>query len=334
MRDRLTALADWPLPVNIGTGDSSARKHRFHTKPLLLHTALTLLSAFPLPVLHALGTSLGWTLWLIPNRRKRVARVNLTLCFPRLNKAARRRLLRRTLVEFAKSVTELALLWTGSAAKIGRLVKQVIGEQELRDALAQDKGVILAIPHLGAWEFVGLYCGMRYNFAALYRRPRVAELDALMRSVRERLGSRLVPANIGGIRTLHRVLHRGGVVGILPDQVPNEDHNVVYADFFGISAKTMVLLSRLVQRTGAPVVFACAERLPFGQGYRLRFNRGPSTIECADLPTSVAALNGEIERHVRQAPAQYQWCYKRFRQRPPGEVSFYHNSPGTAARHA
>lgn len=316
------------------TGDSAVPNGTFHTKAFLLRTVLALLSLFPLPLLHALGTTLGWAMWLIPNRRRRVARINLTSCLPELTKAARRRLLRRTLVEFGKSLTELALLWTRNAADIRRLVKEVVGEQELRDALRQDRGVILAIPHLGAWELVGLYCGMNYDFTALYRRPRVAELDALMRSVRERLGSHLAPANIGGIRALHRVLHRGGIVGILPDQVPNEDHNVVYADFFGITAKTMVLLSRLAQRTGAPVVFACTERLPRGRGYRLWFNRGPCDIESGDLPASVASLNGEIERHVRQAPAQYQWCYKRFRQRPPGEVSIYRTAGATAARHA
>jgi KDO2-lipid IV(A) lauroyltransferase len=242
-------------------------------------------------------------------------------------------LLRRTLVEFGKGLTELALLWTGNAANIRRLVKEVIGARELEDALKQDKGVILAMPHLGAWELVALYCGMHYDFTALYRRPRVAELDAFMRSARERLGSQLAPADIGGVRALHRVLHRGGIVGILPDQVPSAGHNAVYADFFGITARTMVLLSRLAKRTGAPVVFACAERLPRGRGYRLWFNRGPCDIESGDLPASVASLNGEVERHVRHAPAQYQWCYKRFRQRPPGGLSFYRTVGATAARH-
>lgn len=333
MRNRSPMPLDAQVVMPPVIGDSTAATSTFHPQAFLLHRVLTVLSLFPLPVLHALGTTLGWALWLIPNRRRRVARVNLTLCFPELTEAAHRRLLRRTLVEFGKSLVELARLWTGNAATIRGLVKEVVGEHELREALKHDKGVILAIPHLGAWELVGLYCGMGYDFTALYRSPRVAELDALMRGARERLGSQLVPGDLGGLRALHRVLHRGGIVGILPDQVPNEDRTAVYADFFGITAKTMVLLSRLSQRTGAPVVFACAERLSRGRGYRLWFNRGPCDIESGDLPASVASLNREVERHARLAPAQYQWCYKRFRQRQLGKVSFY-RTRRTVARHA
>lgn len=330
MRDCWTISHDTDVTVTTEICDSVRRIQTFHSKVFLLRTVLTLLSLFPLPALHALGSSLGWAMSVIPNRRRRVASINLTLCFPDLTKAAHRRLLQRTLAESGKSLLELALLWTGNAATISGSVKEVIGEQELRNALRQDKGVILAIPHLGAWELVGLYCGMHYDFTALYRRPRVATLDAFMRSARERLGSQLAPADVGGIRALHRALYRGGIVGILPDQVPSEDHNAVYADFFGITAKTMVLLSRLAQRTGAVVVFACAERLSHGRGYRLRFNRGPCDIASSDLSASVASLNGEVERHVRQAPSQYQWCYKRFRQRALGEVSFYRTATATA----
>ena len=176
--------------MTTGIGDSTALARTFHTKAFLLRAAFSLLSLFPLPMLHALGSTLGWTMWLIPNRRRRVAWINLTLCFPEMTKTAQRRLLRRTLVEFGKSLMELALLWAGNAETIRGSVEDVIGEDELRDALGQDKGVILAIPHLGAWEFVSLYCGIHYDFTALYRRPRVAELDAFMRSTRERLASR------------------------------------------------------------------------------------------------------------------------------------------------
>ncbi len=292
-------------------------------KALVLRTLLTALSSLPLPMLHAVGATIGWGFFLIPNRRRHVAKTNLALCFPEMNPRARRRLLRETLVEFGKSLLETAALWTKDPAKIRQLVKHVIGEQQLRTALAEGKGVILAIPHLGAWEMVGLYSPSLHPFTALYRPPRVAELDELMRDARERLGARLMPTNISGIRALYRALRRGELVGILPDQVPNEDHNVVYAPFFGIAAKTMVLLVKLARQTGAPVVFTWAERLPRGRGYRVVFTRAPQGIESSDLQAAATVINQEIERQVRSLPQQYQWCYKRFRRRPPGERPFY-----------
>lgn len=305
------------------TEGSPASSRSLPAKALALRTSLTALSRLPLPVLHTVGGAIGWCFFLVPNRRRHVAKVNLALCFPEMNRRGQRRLLRETLVEFGKSLLETAVLWTKDPAKIRQLVKQVIGQQELRAAIAEGKGVVLAIPHLGAWEMVGLYCPSLHPFTALYRPPRVAELDQLMRDARQRLGARLVPTNISGIRALYRALRRGELVGILPDQVPNEDHNVVYAPFFGIAAKTMVLLVKLARQTGAPVVFTWAERLPRGRGYRVVFSRAPRGIETDDLQAAATVINGEIERQVRLLPQQYQWCYKRFRRRPAGERSFY-----------
>ena len=107
----------------------------------------------------------------------------------------------------------------------------------------------------------------------------------------------------------------GGVVGILPDQQPKAGEGE-FAPFFGTPALTMVLLSRLAQRTGATVLFAFAERLPRGTGFRIHIRPAPEGIADPDLPAAVAALNRGVEECVRIAPSQYQWAYKRYSIRP------------------
>jgi KDO2-lipid IV(A) lauroyltransferase len=121
-----------------------------------------------------------------------------------------------------------------------------------------------------------------------------------------------------GVRTLFKRLLVGGVVGILPDQQPKAGEGE-FAPFFGTPALTMVLLSRLAQRTGATVLFAFAERLPRGEGFRMRFLPAPEGIDAEDLPAAVAALNRGVENCVKIAPAQYQWAYKRYSIRPAGD---------------
>jgi KDO2-lipid IV(A) lauroyltransferase len=109
------------------------------------------------------------------------------------------------------------------------------------------------------------------------------------------------------------------VVGILPDQQPKQGEGE-FAPLFGTPALTMVLLSRLAQRTGATVLFAFAERLQDGRGFRLHFLPAPPGVADPDLATAVAALNRGVEDCVRIAPAQYQWHYKRYSIRPPGDT--------------
>ncbi|HSD96994.1 MAG TPA: lysophospholipid acyltransferase family protein [Sulfuricaulis sp.] len=288
-----------------------------------LKLAFYLFAALPLPVAHALGAVLGWLFLVIPNKRRRTAEINIELCFPEMSREARRRLLRRNMIESGKSVTEIGVLWTSNEKKIRRLVRRVSGKDTLEKAIHRSRGLLLAAPHLGAWEMVGLWASLHHPMTSLYRAPSISQLGKLMRVTRERFSARLVPADNTGIRALYKTLERGEMVGILPDQVPSSRSGSVFAPFFGIPASTMVLLSRLALKTGAPVIFAYAERLPRGRGYHMHFLPAPSDINHGSIESSAASVNAMVEKCVRATPEQYQWVYKRFRVRPAGEKAFY-----------
>jgi KDO2-lipid IV(A) lauroyltransferase len=291
-------------------------------RALLLEWFFRLLGWLPLPVTHAIGAGAGRLLLLLPHRRVRAARKNLDLCFPELDAAARERLLRRHLAEFGKAFFETGKLWTRDRRCVARLVRRVHGKDILDRELRRGRGLILAVPHLGAWEMIGNYCSMRYPFTALYRSGDSASAT-IMRKARQRFGATLVPTDNSGIRALYKAIERGEIVAILPDQLPVRQSGGVFAPFFGIPASTMVLLSRLAMKTGAPVMFAYAERLPRGRGYDMHFLPAPAAIGTGTLEESVAIVNQMVEKCARALPEQYQWNYRRFRIRPPGERSPY-----------
>jgi KDO2-lipid IV(A) lauroyltransferase len=292
-------------------------------RAFFLKLAFHLFAALPLPVAHALGATLGWLFLVIPNKRRRTAEINIELCFPEMSRGARQRLLRRNMIELGKSVTEIGALWTRSEKNMRRLVRRVNGEDKLKKAMHRSKGLLLAMPHLGAWEMVNLHCSMHYPLTTMYRAPPMSQMGLLMRKARGRFNARLVSADNTGIRALYKALERGEMVAILPDQVPSARSGSVFAPFFGIPASTMVLLSRLAVKTGAPVIFGYAERLPHGRGYHLHFLPASSDINHGGLESSAATVNAMVEKCVRAAPEQYQWVYKRFRVRPAGEKAFY-----------
>ena len=155
----------------------------------------------------------------------------------------------------------------------------------------------------------------RPSLAIVYRPPRRAAIEPLLVAARGALRPEQVRAEGAGIRTLYRRLQSGGVVGILPDQLPKQGEGE-FAPFFGVPALSMVLVSRLAQRSGCAVLFAFAERLPRGAGYRIHFRPAPDGIADPELPRAVAALNQGVEDCVRQAFTQYQWHYKRYQYRP------------------
>jgi KDO2-lipid IV(A) lauroyltransferase len=201
-------------------------------------------------------------------------------------------------------------------------IQEVHGEKLLQDAYASQQGVILAFPHLGNWEIVSLYCSSRYPMTTLYQPPRLMQFDAMIRHGRERLGAKLVATDNTGVRALLAALKQGEMIGVLPDQEPKFG-NGVFASFFNIPAYSGTLVSRLVNKTNAMVIFAYAERLPKGEGYQLYFSAAGKAIYADDLQTSVAGLNQGVENCIRSIPEQYQWSYYRFRSRPEGDKPFY-----------
>lgn len=284
--------------------------------------ALWLLARLPLRANHRLGSTLGWAGYVFPTRWRRVSRINIDLCFPALSTRERRRLIRESLIETGKMLTETAalLLWDGR--RVLDLVKKVTGEDAVHDAMKQGQGVILATPHLGAWELAGLYCSSRWPLTTLYRPLRAGTLDAMIRAGRERLGAHLVPTDASGVRALYQALGRGAAVGILPDQNPGRGTGV-FAPFFGVAANTMVLLPRLARKTGAPLIYVVAERLPRGRGYHIHFYPAGNEISAAEIETAARRLNQDLETRIRERPEQYWWSYKRFRTRPEGEPGIY-----------
>mgnify|MGYP003836852407 FL=1 len=130
-------------------------------------------------------------------------------------------------------------------------VTEVEGLAALQAAAKAGEGVILLAPHLGNWEIFGYFAceGIASNF--MYQPPKNPQMDALLRGVRAKSGIQLAPTNRKGVAILLGALQKGELVGVLPDQVPN-DEGGVYADFFGESAFTMTLTSRLAQRARWP----------------------------------------------------------------------------------
>jgi KDO2-lipid IV(A) lauroyltransferase len=285
------------------------------------HVALTwwTLRAFgllPLPVLYALGGAMGRILCWRRHARERVhTEVNMRIARPRLEEAARHALVRRCLIETGHAVSEMAAVWGRGGRRALELVRGVEGLERFDAALQSGRGVIIAAPHLGCWELLNYWLSARTRIAILYAPPRNLAWEALLIRARGDLQPEQVRADGAGVRALYKRLAAGGVVGILPDQQPKRGEGQ-FAPFFGLDANTMVLLPRIAQRTGATVLFAFAERLPHGAGFRIHILPAPEGIADTDLRVACTALNRGVEQCVELAFAQYQWTYKRWAERP------------------
>ena len=87
----------------------------------------------------------------------------------------------------------------------------------------------------------------------------------------------------------------------------------MWAPFFGRDAYTMTLSTRLAQQTGAAILLAWGERLPWGRGYRVHFRPWPGRSGRRSAGAA-AQVNAQMEGLIRECPQQYLWGYARYKQ--------------------
>jgi len=294
------------------------RRYREPTIRLLIK----LFARLPFSAAFKIGGLFGWVLWVYNGEMRKVSEVNVAKCFPEKSDEERRALVRQSLIETGKNITEIARLWFTSESDFLALLADVKGEKHITNAIESGRGVMLIAPHLGAWEYVGLYLSVKYSITSMYRPPEMSGLADIIQQGRTRFGATLVPTDIVGVRELLSALKRSELVGMLPDQDPGLNGGE-FSPLFNVSANTMTLTSKLAQKTNADVIACFARRKKSGVGYELIFEPANKRINDKDMVVSLGALNEEVEKLILKCPEQYQWSYKRFKTRPQDEASFY-----------
>lgn len=269
-------------------------------------------SVFPLWLLHAIGAVLGWVAFAAsPTYRRRFVANARLAGYPF-------GAVRAAVAHAGRMVAELPRLWLGATMPC-----RLEGEACVEAAYAAGKGIVYLTPHQGCFELSAQAAARRWSrergpITVLYRPARQAWLAKVMETARNRPGMLAVPTTLAGVRQMIKALRRGEAVGLLPDQVPPEGQGL-WSPFFGRDAYTMTLAARLAQQTGAAVVLARCERLPWGRGYVTHFEPLPAPLS-ANMDQALLQINQAMEHLIRQCPEQYLWGYGRYK-KPRAEAA-------------
>lgn len=291
-------------------------------KTALAKAAIYTVGALPLYMARILGSWTGLASGLFNTRMAQVTTVNITACLPHLNTQEQKRLVKQSLMNTGMLSAEICYVFTRKTSP-EHTIKHIHNEHIAKDALTLGKGLMVLAPHLGNWEILGWRLTHLAPVTNLYQPPKISGLEPLLKGARQRNGSTLAPTNAKGVSQLLKALRAGQMIGILPDQCPNDLASGVFASFFGHSALTITLAHKLVKKTGAQAVFAFAKRVP--GGFDIYYHAAPEDFYSNDEPTAIRALNKGVEQLVLQAPEQYQWEYKRFKHVPEGHNNWYTN---------
>lgn len=275
----------------------------------------------PLNVARALGAALAKLAWRFHPREVLVTQRNIDICYPDISDQERLKLAYASVVESGKLSLEISVVWHRSIPWLMKHIIAVHGEDLITRPMREDgQGVIVICPHMGNWEVIGIHASSLGDMGILYQPPKQGYLEPMMRRSRARMGATQLTTDVRGVAGLLKILKKGGIAGILPDQTPDTGSGE-FADFFRHPAYTMTLVSRLIEKTGCTAVMATALRR--AKGFEVFYTAPPQDLFSANLDVSLRALNQGVEQIVAMEPAQYQWEYKRFRKVPEGMMKPY-----------
>ncbi len=302
-----------PSPTSAGERPRGAKHWPMLAGVALLEGAARL----PWGLQRVLGRALGGVAYALASSRRHAARVNLRLCLPEMDEAARTRLLRESFRDFGIGLFEFARAWWGEVAPMRRDVV-IEGLEHLKELQAQRRGVLMVSGHFMTLEMCGRLLCDHVPLAGMYRRYRNPVMEWAVKRGRLRYAAAMFAND--EIRPAMRHLKQGGFLWYAPDQ-DMRGKETVFAPFFGVPAATITATHQFARLTGCAVVPFFHRRE--GDRYVLRIAPPLEDFPSKDAVADSARVNAAIEAMVREAPSQYLWIHRRFKRRPDGAAPPY-----------
>ena len=282
-----------------------------------------LIQLLPLSVAFRLGRGVGWLCWKLMKRRRVIVRKNLEIVNAWMVESGKVERGRGELLDdqvgelFQRSGANLFAGFPLSRLRPEQMEAhlEIEGIEHVREVLAQGKGVIMLLAHMGPWEVLAHLPqlasdhGVHAPFGAMYRPLNNTYLDNWVREQRAARNTRLFSRRDGFHKPVD-FLRAGGMLGILADQKMRQGE---WVSFFGVEASSTPIPGLFHRRSGAPMLALSIETVGVA--------RWKLTVDLVDLSRlsekpSRGALslvcNQALEQALSRSPCDGFWLSRRF----------------------
>ena len=274
----------------------------------------------PAPIIYGACNLFARLFYRLGTSRRHITLANLELAFPDKPAAERVQIARAAYAHFGRMIAESAMILAGKINR-DKLLDMVDVEQmqKLLDLEAStDKGILFITGHLGNFELLAHYTGMRFNrqghVVARQGNNRLID-EKIVTPMRESFGNKVVYKH-RALPRIARALKSGGHAGLLIDIKTNLKEGVPIRFFdretTGIksSAYLQIKLNPLVVPMTLVHTGAGRYRLVVRDPVPWTDNGRPVEEQIREL-TQIHQT--ELEHLIRAYPEQWFWMHNRWR---------------------
>jgi|TARA_R110000851_G_scaffold90253_3_gene196927 lauroyl-KDO2-lipid IV(A) myristoyltransferase len=294
--------------------------HPRHWGTWLAIAVLFLFGALPASIRDPIARLFARVVMKVAKKPLRIAKVNITHCFPDKSPADVDALIKQNVETFVITLLSQAELLIRSKAHLKRRI-QLNGIENVQAAREAKQPIIFIMPHVWPMEYAGLRINMEIPLVTMAKAHRNGLFNWFSNRMRSSQGGRVYMRE-AGIRALLAELKNDNSFFYLPDEDLGPEKSI-FAPFMGTVKATLPVVGRLAQAGNAQV-------MPVKIGYDQQAKQFIMTVLPAVNPDEMIgkeneaiALNKVVEQVINAYPEQYMWFLKLLKTRPPGEQEFY-----------
>ena len=217
------------------------------------------------------------------------------------------RMVRRSFRSYARYWMEGARLPRTPAGEVDQRMMIETGLDHLAAGMAAGRGVVMALPHVGSWEWGGSWLAhIGYPMTAVAERIEPPELFEWFVAERRAMGLEIVPLDDAASGTVLKILRDGGLVGLLCDR--DLTGNGIEVDFFGERTTFPGGPALLAMRAGAMLIAGAVYSGP-GRQHRAALSSPLDLSRTGSMRDDVNRVTQDIARwfemYIRRAPEQW-----------------------------
>jgi len=284
---------------------------------ICLRITCAILYFLPLGFTYFIARQIGNFANYVLHYRNQVVMENLKIAFGKeMNGNRLSEIAAESYRQIAMSFMELLI-----APKLKKQISNILQPEHallIQNLLKQQKGLIAISGHLGNWELQGAAAAtvMTDPFTVAAVQQSNPYINRFITRRRHEMGME-VAGTKEAMKLLLKALRGKHAIGLVADQSGGRD--AVFVDFFDQMAATQPGPAKLAIKFGAPMVVGAAIRT--GPG---KFTMLAQQVEINENDTVESLTQKHVkilENFIRQYPEQYFWLHRRWKRRPPEELS-------------
>jgi KDO2-lipid IV(A) lauroyltransferase len=256
------------------------------------------------------GRLLGLLLYCLAVPHRRLVRRNLHFCYPDWSAKQVGELSKRVFMHFGITFMEICQSAFMSQEELSETYR-IVGEENIVNALDDNKGAIIVSAHIGNWE-IGQHFSkdMGKPLFGVAASTRGGRADFMLSRLRNRFGTVIIDKK-GALPRMTETIRSGGIVAFMIDQ--SRRKKGIEVTFFGRKATATPAAALLALRCKCPIVPTFCVREPDGKltlQVKLPIDLARTGNVRKDVQVNTQRMMGVVEEMVRTYPDQWFWLLK------------------------